>query len=174
MLTCIFAIFFYCLIIHGNNDLLTKGTFHSHIDLRFCFVLDAIDNFLNLINFLVLKFWEHLFDFESVYRDVIVLRYKRSLSIRLLLWVVILLEKLWDVVYFFRLHCQNQRRKRRYVSRFDLFLIFIVNRSFDNLRIKFGLDFTSEQYIGFVHIKAIPMCFIKCWKKISCHFANTI
>ena len=71
------------LIAHGNNDLLMGRTLGGHIDVRLWFALTAINDFLNLIDFLILKLKKHFFDFESVHSNVRVLRFERSLSVGL-------------------------------------------------------------------------------------------
>ena len=57
----------------------------GHIDAGLWFALATINDFLNLIDFLILQLRKHFLDFESVHNNIRVLRFRRSLSIRLLL-----------------------------------------------------------------------------------------
>jgi len=82
---CILSILSSYLIAHGNNDLLMRRALGGHIDVELWFALAAINDFLNLIDFLILKLREHFLDFKSVHSNVRVLRFERSLSIGLFL-----------------------------------------------------------------------------------------
>jgi len=53
----------------------------GHIDAGLWFALTTVNDFLNLIDFLILQLKEHFFDFESIHSNVRVLRFKRSLSV---------------------------------------------------------------------------------------------
>ena len=81
MSACIFNVLTGYLFVHGNNDLFTERALGSHINMRLRFVLTAVDDFMDLINLVVLKFREYLFNLESVYHHIRVLRFERSLSI---------------------------------------------------------------------------------------------
>ena len=70
MYTCILDIFIGCLLIYGHNDLFTERAPGGHVDARFWFALTSIDNLLNLVDFLILEFWEHLFDLEHVHGNI--------------------------------------------------------------------------------------------------------
>jgi len=62
--TCILGILSGHLIAHGNNNLLTERALGGHIDAELWFALNAINDFLNLINFLILELREYFLDFE--------------------------------------------------------------------------------------------------------------
>ena len=68
-------------LVYRNNNLLARGFLSGHVDARLRFVLATIDDLLDLINLVVLEFWEHLFDLESVHCCIRVLGFKRSLGI---------------------------------------------------------------------------------------------
>jgi len=68
---CVLDIFIGHLLVYGHNDLFAGRALGSHIDARLWFALAPIDNILDLVDFLILKFWEHLFDLESVHNSVI-------------------------------------------------------------------------------------------------------
>ena len=72
-------------LVYRNNNLLARGFLSGHVDARLRFVLATIDDLLDLINLVVLEFWEHLFDLESVHCCIRVLGFKRSHMPKLLL-----------------------------------------------------------------------------------------
>jgi len=49
--------------------------------MRLGLALASIDDFLDLIDFLILKFWEHFLDFKWVHGGIGALEFRRSLSI---------------------------------------------------------------------------------------------
>ena len=70
-----------CFLVHGNNNLFARRALSGYINMRLGFALATIDDFLDLVDFVVLEFREHLFDLESVYCCIGVLRFRRSLGI---------------------------------------------------------------------------------------------
>jgi len=70
-----------CFLVHENNNLFVRRALSDHVDVRFGFALTAIDDLLDLINFVVLEFWKYLFDLESVHHCIEVLGFRRSLGI---------------------------------------------------------------------------------------------
>ena len=74
-----------CLIVHWNNNLFVGEILCSYIDMWPRFVVVTTDDFLHLINFLVLEVWECFFDFQVFHYNVCCARFGWYLSIWLLL-----------------------------------------------------------------------------------------
>jgi len=70
-----------CFLVHRNNNLFVRGSLSGHFDVRLGFALAAIDDLLDLVDLVVLKFGEHLFDLESIHYCIGVLEFRKSLSI---------------------------------------------------------------------------------------------
>ena len=60
--------------IHWNNDLFSRWSFRGYLNARFGICV-AIDNFVDLINFLNTKSWEGIFDFDNFIRITGLFRY---------------------------------------------------------------------------------------------------
>ena len=153
----IFNVYIGCFFVHRNNNLFTRRTLCSYVNLRFGFAFTSIDDLLNLVNFVVLEFWKHLFDFESVHHCIKLLRFGKGLDIRLLLQAVGLLEEIGDLVDLLRSLCRNRWRNWRDVSRCDNLLTFVIGRSFGDLQGKFRFYLVSEQCLEVVHMKTVPV-----------------
>jgi len=69
------------LLVHGYDNLFARWALSYHIDVRLGLALASINDFLDLINFLILKFQKHFLDFEHVYGGIGALKVGRSLSI---------------------------------------------------------------------------------------------
>ena len=54
----------YIVTTHGNNDLLSRWTFSSHLDVGFRFIL-AIDDVIDLADFLGIEGRECFLDFQN-------------------------------------------------------------------------------------------------------------
>jgi len=65
-----------CFFVHENNNLFARGSLGDYIELRLGLALTTVDNLLNLINLVILEFWEYFFDLESVHHCVGVLGFK--------------------------------------------------------------------------------------------------
>jgi len=140
----IFDVCIGCFFVYENDNLFARRALCGHVNSRFGFVFASIDDLLNLVNFVVLEFWEHLFDFESVYCCIRLLRFGRGLGIRLLLWVVSFLEEFGDLVDLLRSFCWNGWRDWRNVNRCDNLLIFVIGQSFGDLYGKFRFYLVPE------------------------------
>jgi len=70
-----------CFLVHGNNNLFARRALSGHINARLGFALTAVDDFLDLVDFVVLEFWKHLFDLESVHCCIGVLEFRKSLGV---------------------------------------------------------------------------------------------
>jgi len=81
MVTSILDILVGCLLIHGYDNLFARQALSCHIDARLGLILTSVNDFLNLIDFLILKFQEHFFDFEHVHSGIGALGVGRGLSI---------------------------------------------------------------------------------------------
>jgi len=77
----IFDVHVGCFFVYGNNNLFVRGFLSSHIEARLGFALTAVDDLLDLVDLVVLEFWEHLFDLKSVHHCIRVLELRRSLGI---------------------------------------------------------------------------------------------
>jgi len=81
MVTSILNILVSCLLVHGYDNLFARWTLSYHIDARLRLALASVNDFLDLIDFLILKFWEYFLDFEYVHGSIGALGFERSLSI---------------------------------------------------------------------------------------------
>ena len=77
---CILDVCVGCFLVYGNNNLFARRALGGHIDVRLGFTLAIID-LLDLVNFVILEFQEHLFDLESVHCCIGVLGFRRGLGI---------------------------------------------------------------------------------------------
>jgi len=64
MIATIFHELYLVIIIHRDNNLFPREALHSYIDFWFGLAF-AIDDVLNVFNFLCLEIWEGLFDLED-------------------------------------------------------------------------------------------------------------
>jgi len=69
MSACILDISAGHLFVHRNDNLFAGRALSSHVDarLRFTFTITAVNDFLDLVNFVILEFGEHFLDFKSVH-----------------------------------------------------------------------------------------------------------
>ena len=81
MVTSVLDILIGHLLIHGYNNLFARQALSCHIDVRLGLALTTIDVFLDLIDFLILKFRKHFLDFECVHGGIGALGFGRSLSV---------------------------------------------------------------------------------------------
>jgi len=78
VVTSILDILVGCLFVHEYNNLFARQALSYHINVRLGLALTSIDDFLDLINFSILKFWEHFLDFECVYGSIGALELKEA------------------------------------------------------------------------------------------------
>jgi len=81
VVTSVFDILVGHLFVHRYNNLFARWALSCHIDVVLGLALTSIDNFLDLINFSILKFREYFLDFEHVHGGIGALGFGRSLSI---------------------------------------------------------------------------------------------
>ena len=70
MHTHVFKVPFGDFIVHRYDDLLSERIFCGHVEARFQFAIVPIDDFLDLIDFLVMKMCEHFLDLQGIYCNV--------------------------------------------------------------------------------------------------------
>ena len=66
----IFKVPFGNFIVYWYDDLLLGRTFCGHVEMRFQFTVVPIDDFLDLINFLIQKIWECFLDFQDIHCNI--------------------------------------------------------------------------------------------------------
>ena len=65
MIATVFHELYLVIIVHKNNNLFPRRALHGHIDFQFKLAF-AIDDILNVFNFLCLEIQEGLFDLEDI------------------------------------------------------------------------------------------------------------
>ena len=67
---CILSKSFTKITVHGDDNLFSRWTFGSHVESWFQFIVWAINDFLDGVNFLVRKIGESLLNFQGVHCDI--------------------------------------------------------------------------------------------------------